>query len=151
MVPVKWTCESPHNYNYYKFNAEGIPSKSSTGEPYTKYLGNVDILERGFKYIFPRILGISLSKIFEMNKDFLLVELSYIRSFNRTTKAENSNPGDFSHITRTYKEPVRGFWRIYKDRLPERLDMRNAANKKWYKDRTGFDYQSDRTIKKRFK
>lgn len=149
-IPIKWFVEYPDSMNYYTFRAEGIPSTTSDGTFYTKYLNSVDILERGFKYIFPRIIGISLTKIFDINKKFLLVELAYIRTFNKIVKNSSTNPKTKDYHNRLYKVMERGFWKIYKNRLPERLDLRLTENKKWYKKRTGVEYQSDKLINKKY-
>ena len=134
------------NTNYYRFHTEGIQVKSNVGEIYTKILKNVDVLERGFKYIFPRIPGIYVDKIFDMKREFLLVELSYVRHYNRTTKVKPPDIGDFGYVTRSYKETVRGYWRIYKDRLPERIDMRKKEGKEWYKKQFGYTRQEKKKI-----
>ena len=138
-IPIKWSMESPRNTSYYQFTTEGFPSKAGNGSTYTKFLNGVDVLERGFKYIFPRIVEIFVTKVFEINKKFLLVELTYVRHYNKTTKADPlKEVGNFAYITRRQRETITGFWRIYKDRLPERLDMRKSENKVWYKKTFGY-------------
>lgn len=143
---IKWQLESLRSTTGYQLITEGITVKSNLGASYTKYIGGVDLLERGFKYIFPRISGISLRKIFEMNKEFLLVELSYVRHYNKTTKVKTPDIGDFGYVTRACKETVRGYWRIYRDRLPERLDMRKTENKEWYKKKFGYSRQEQQKL-----